>query len=52
MLTKDHLPERIVTERTIVRRALPGDLPQIVVIRGSVSDFQQRIDALEAGNVR
>jgi len=29
MLTKDHLPERIVTERTIVRRAVPTDLPEI-----------------------
>ena len=29
MLTKDHLPKKIVTERTIVRRAVPENLPQI-----------------------
>jgi RimJ/RimL family protein N-acetyltransferase len=29
VLTKDDMPERIVTPRTVVRRAMPEDLPQI-----------------------
>jgi len=45
VLTKDHLPERIVTERTIVRRAVPGDLPQIAAwpeYPGHLAGFSMR----------